>query len=79
MTEWLIDQKVPEIILGENAHVEIVKRCGPILKFLSKFGNDQGLGQDTVDLMWKCQLGKHEEMVRTVYNLIQEVLPGLKT
>lgn len=27
--------------------------------------------------MWKCQLGKHEEMVRTVYNLIQEIMPYL--
>ena len=30
-----------------------------------------------VDLVWKCQQGKHEEMVRVVYNLIQEVLPSL--
>ena len=29
--------------------------------------------------MWKCQQGKHEDMVRTVYNLIQEVLPGLSS
>lgn len=27
--------------------------------------------------MWKCQLGKHEEMVRTVYNLILEIMPFL--
>lgn len=31
----------------------------------------------TVALVWKCQLGKHEEMVRTVYNLILEIMPFL--
>lgn len=30
-----------------------------------------------VDLVWSCQDGKHEEMIRTVYNLIEHVLPLL--
>ena len=30
-----------------------------------------------VDMIWNCQKGKHEEMVRTIYNLIQELLPHL--
>lgn len=32
---------------------------------------------ETVELTWKCQDGKHEEMIRTVYNLIENVLPYL--
>lgn len=32
---------------------------------------------ETVELTWKCQDGKHEEMIRTVYNLIENVLPCL--
>jgi len=76
MKEWLVENKVLEIILGGDAHLEIVKRCAPILKFMSKYGEGK-FDEDTVALVWKCQLGKHEEMVRTVYALIQEILPAL--
>ena len=66
--------QVLQIILGANAHIEIVKRSGPLLKILTRYGEDL-FDVSLVDLIWKCQLGKHEEMVRTVYNLIQEVAP----
>jgi len=32
------------------------------------------LDEATVELLWRCQDGKHEEMIRTVYNLIEQVL-----
>lgn len=56
--------------------MEIVKRCGPILKMLPRYGENL-FDQNIVELIWKCQIGKHEEVVRTVYNLIQEVLPTI--
>jgi len=43
---------------------------------LPRFGENI-FDESIVELIWKCQQGKHEEMVRTVYNLIQEVLPYL--
>jgi len=43
---------------------------------LPRFGENL-FDESIVELIWKCQQGKHEEMVRTVYNLIQEVLPYL--
>lgn len=33
--------------------------------------------ESTVELTWRCQDGKHEEMIRTVYGLIENVLPAL--
>jgi hypothetical protein len=33
--------------------------------------------ESTVELIWRCQDGKHEEMIRTVYGLIENVLPAL--
>lgn len=70
--DWIIQQQVLETVLGENTHLEIVKRSGCILKFLAKLG---ALPPDSIDLIWKCQLGKHEEMVRVVYNIIKELVP----
>ena len=74
LKQWLIDNDVLQILLGANAHIEIVKRSGTILKMLPRYGENV-FDESIVELIWKCQLGKHEEMVRTVYNLIQEVLP----
>jgi len=76
LKQWLISNKVLQIILGPNAHVEIVKRSGPILKLLCRYGENL-FDESIIELIWRCQLDKHEEMVRTIYNLIQEVLPIL--
>lgn len=73
---WLMDKKVLEVVLGENTHTEIVKRSAPILKFLIKYGAGCFDGA-CVAILWKCQEGKHEEMVRIVYSLIQEISPVL--
>jgi len=40
--------------------------------------SNQGiLTQDVVEMIWKCQQGKHEETVRVVYGLINEVVGDL--
>ena len=39
LSDWIHENKVLEIILGGNNHIEIVKRCGPILRFMCVFGN----------------------------------------
>ena len=72
MRDWLLSNHVLEIILGGTAHIEIVKRAGPILKFINKFG-DGKFDDEAVNLLWKAQEGKFEDMVRAVYNLIEEV------
>ena len=72
LRRYLMSNKVLEVVLGENSHPEIVKRCGPILIFIIKYG--QGcFDESCVSIVWRCQEGKHEEMVRIVYALIQEI------
>ena len=76
MCEWFVSNKVIEIIFGEGSHIEIVKRSASVLKMLARYG--QGVfDQSTVDLIWRCQTGKHEEMVRTVYEVIVSILSSL--
>jgi hypothetical protein len=36
MRDWILNQKVLEIVFGESTHLEIVKRSSCILKFLAK-------------------------------------------
>ncbi len=72
LKQWLLDQKVLEIIFGESTHVEIVKRSSSVIIFLAKEG---ALPNEVVDIVWRFQIGKHEDMVRVVHSTIQEILP----
>jgi len=53
LKKWLLDNKVLVTILGPNAHIEIVKRSGPLLKFLCRHG-DNLFDESIVELIWKC-------------------------
>mmetsp|Transcript_9589 Transcript_9589/g.9218 ORF Transcript_9589/g.9218 Transcript_9589/m.9218 type:complete len:225 (+) Transcript_9589:1473-2147(+) len=74
MKNWILEQKVLETVFGENTHLEIVKRSGCFVKFLAKQGV---LPPEIVELVWKCQQGKHEEMVRVIFNIIKECVPDV--
>ncbi len=50
MRDWILKEKILEVVLGENTHLEIVKRSGCILKFLAKQG---ALPAESIDLIWK--------------------------
>ena len=76
LQQWILDYNVLQIILGPTAHIEIIKRSGPVLKLLCRT-NEMLFDESIVELVWLCQVGKREEMVRTIYNLIQEILPVL--
>jgi hypothetical protein len=73
---WLIKEKVCETLFGDGTHTELLKRAGPVIRFLSAEG---ALTQEIVELVWKCQEGKHEETVRVVYGLVNEVVEDLPT
>jgi len=51
LKSWLLREKVAETIFGEGAHDEILKRSGPILRFLSQHG---ALEEDIVGMVWRC-------------------------
>lgn len=54
MCNWLKDNKVVEIILGEGAHIEIVKRSDSILKFAARYAQGDFFDAAMVDLTWRC-------------------------
>jgi hypothetical protein len=37
LIDWIHENKVLDILLSGSNHQEIVKRCGPILKFVSVY------------------------------------------
>lgn len=74
LKDWIAKEKIAELIFGEGAHPEIVKRSAPVLRFLSV---ENSLSMEMIDQVWSCQEGKHEETVRVVYTLINEIVDDL--
>ena len=72
--DYILKEKVAETLFGEGAHSEILKRAAPIIRFLCQQG---AITQQIIDMIWNCQQGKHEETVRVVYALINEVVPNI--
>ena len=53
LKQWLLSNQVLQLILGPNAHMEIVKRSGIILKTLARY-NENLFDESIVDMIWKC-------------------------
>ena len=52
----------------------MLKRSAPVIRFLS---SQNAMTTEIIDWIWKSQQGKHEETVRVVYNLINQVAGDL--
>jgi hypothetical protein len=74
LAKWILEQKVMEAILNENAHSELVRRSVHILIFLAK---KKMLNTSMLELLWKCQHDKHEDIIRGVYDTIKELIDYL--
>lgn len=72
--KWILENRILEIILNENAHAELVKRTAPILVFLAK---KNLVKAEIIELLWKSQQGKHEDIVRVVYDIIKDLVKFL--
>lgn len=70
LKNWLLQKKILDFILGDQFHVEIFKRAGPILKFLT---SQNALSPDHVDKIWKVTNSTQEEDVRSAYKLFVEL------
>lgn len=68
--KWLCNNKVVEILLGDSMHVEIVKRCHDILIFMCKH---KYMPADILNHIWAAGEGKHDSLVRVLYEMIIEI------
>ena len=70
LAQWLEDNRVVESLLGRDSHEQIVKRSPTILKFLAQQHKLQG---KHLELLYQAMLGKHEGVVRIVYELLTDL------
>ena len=74
LLKWIIDNNIVPKILDEDAHQEVIKRAFDIFCFLAK-GN--AITKDILELLWKCQEEKHEDIVRAIYDTIKNLVEFL--
>jgi hypothetical protein len=74
LEDWLLENRVVEIMFGESMHTELVSRCDVVLMFLALRG---ALLPRHLCLIWKSCLGSHEAVARVVHPLLLDVIPVL--
>ena len=65
--EWIFQNKIIELILGDSIHTEIIKRCYVILKFVAKY---ESIPLSLLELLWNSCEGKHETTLVGLYDII---------
>ena len=70
LKKWMIQQQVIEYILGDETHLELIKRSSIFFNFLCL---TNGLSNEHLNLLWKSAEGKYEDYVRAVYDTIIEL------
>jgi len=74
LVEWIINSNVLKLIYNENSHPEIMKKGVEMLIFLAK---NKAITKELIDIVWNCQLDKHEDIVRTVYSCAEGLITHL--
>ncbi len=56
LTQWILDNQVVQLLLGDSIHMEIIKRCHEVLKFLIKYNK---FPLSIIDTIFTAVANKH--------------------
>ena len=74
LAAWIVQNNILGKILDDNAHAELVRRTSHIFTFLARHG---AVTTAMIELLWRCQQDKHEDIVRAVYDTIKDIVEFL--
>jgi hypothetical protein len=74
LAEWIAEQNLVLTLLDKYLHVEVVKRCGSMIKLLARYNI---LTLDIIDMLWHLAQTSHESIVRELFNLISLIVSSL--
>lgn len=74
-TEWVLENKIIELIYEKYMHIELIKRSIEIQKFIAE--NTPDFPQHLIDFMWNSIKDKHEEVKKVIYENLIELAPCL--
>ena len=71
LIEVMEENKLLDIILGENAHAEILRKVEEIFEF---YVTRQKLKKEHIETLWKSSNEKHEEETRACLDLLSNLV-----
>lgn len=71
LVRWINHSNVLKLIYNENSHAEIIRKGIGILIFLAK---NKAITKAMIDIVWNCQLDKHEDIIRAVYFCVEGIV-----
>lgn len=74
LRDWILKNNVIELVVSDRPHVELIKRCSPLFKFLALC---KALEPAHLEILWNSMQGKHESYVRATYLALMEFVPCL--
>ena len=74
LSEYMTKRKVAEIMLSSSVHVELMKKSGPILRFLGRCGK---LTDNHVEMLWSNVDSGERDRSDAASNLLEDVTNGL--
>ena len=73
--EWVLENKLINLIYEKYGHIELIKKSIKIQKFIAEFADN--FPQSLIDLIWNSFKDKHEEVIKAIYENIIELAPDL--
>ena len=70
LTDWIIRNKILELLIGDSLHIEILKRCHDVIKFLCKH---HSFPINLLDNLWNAIIDQHETTVRAGFTMLKEI------
>ncbi|KAH3765659.1 ubiquitin hydrolase [Pelomyxa schiedti] len=70
MISWIKDQHIISTLFGNSKHLELIRRCGYIVRFLAQ---EQQLTLEEIQEIWNSCLGQHETVISAVYSLLEHI------
>ena len=74
LVKWVVQHNILGEILDDSVHAELIRRTSYVFAFLARHG---AVTIEMLELLWKCQQDKHEDLVRAVFDTIKDIVEYL--
>ena len=74
LRDWILSNNAIGLVVTDRPHVELIKRCSTLYKFLALC---RALDTSHLETLWNSMQGKHESYVRATYIALMEFVPCL--
>jgi hypothetical protein len=68
--QWLENNEIINILLGESSHIELLRRSSPLFRFLFRNGR---LSLDKIDSIFSLALEKHDTLRKHILKILSDI------